>query len=76
MINLRMNYSLKLVKENLEEKALQQLNIALSLVQNYKLCVQMGILYIRMEICYNNLKIPVEKHIILRWELRLRYWKY
>lgn len=59
-VNLRMNYSLMLVKENLEQEALQQLKIALPLVQKYKLGVQMGILYIRMGICYNNLKIPVE----------------
>lgn len=63
-VNLRMNYSLMLMKENLEEKALQQLNIALPLVRNYKLSVQMGILYIRMGICYNNLKIPVESDYI------------
>lgn len=59
-VNLRMNYSLMLLKEKLEEEALQQLKTALPLVQKYKLGVQMGILYIRMGICYNNLKIPVE----------------
>lgn len=59
-INLRMNYSLMLLKENLEELALQQLNKALPLVKTYKLSIQMGILYIRMGICHNNLKTPVE----------------
>lgn len=59
-VNLRMNYSLMLVKENLEEIALQQLKLTLPLVQKYRLSVQMGILYTRMGICYNNLKIPVE----------------
>ena len=59
-VNLRMNYSLMLVKENLEKEALQQLKIALPLVKKYKMGIQMGILYIRMGICYNNLKIPVE----------------
>ncbi|MBQ0139007.1 MAG: hypothetical protein KBT36_06905 [Kurthia sp.] len=63
-VNLRMNYSLMLLKEGLEEMALQQLKIALPLVQNYKLSVQMGILYIRMGICNNNLKIPVEVNYI------------
>lgn len=59
-VNLRMNYSLMLLKQGLEEIALQQLKLALPLVQQYKLSVQMGILYIRMGICYNNLKIAVE----------------
>lgn len=59
-VNLRMNYSLMLLKEDLEEMALQQLNKALPLVKLYKLSVQMGILYIRIGICYNNLKTPVE----------------
>jgi transcriptional regulator with XRE-family HTH domain len=59
-VNLRMNYSLMLMKENLEEKALQQLNITLPLVKNYKFSVQMGILYIRMGICLQNLKKPAE----------------
>lgn len=59
-VNLRMNYSLMLVKESLEEKALQQLKITLPLVKKYKLSVQMGILYIRMGICYKNLMLPME----------------
>lgn len=63
-VNLRMNYSLMLMKENLEEKALQQLNIALPLVKNYKFSVQMGILYIRMGICLQNLKKAAETDYI------------
>lgn len=63
-VNLRMNYSLMLIKENLEEQALQQLNIALLLVKNYKFSIQMGILYIRMGICLQNLKKPMETDYI------------
>ncbi len=63
-VNLRMNYSLMLIKENLEEKALQQLNITLPLVKNYKFSIQMGILYIRMGICLQNLKKQEETDYI------------
>ncbi|WP_274309006.1 helix-turn-helix domain-containing protein [Solibacillus daqui] len=63
-VNLRMNYSLMLIKENLEENALQQINRTLPLVKKYKLSVQMGILYIRMGICHNNLKMSEETNYI------------
>ena len=65
-VNLRMNYSLMLLKENLEELALQQLNTALPLVKKFKLGVQMGILYIRIGICHSNLQINEETDYIQR----------
>lgn len=65
-VNLRMNYSLMLLKEGLEEMALQQLNKALLLVKKYKLSVQMGILYIRMGVILNNLKLLEKTDYIKR----------
>lgn len=56
-VNLRMNYSLMLIKENLEEQALYQLQKALPLVKKFNMSVIMGIVYVRMGICFHNLNI-------------------
>lgn len=63
-VNLRMNYSLMLLKASSEEMALQQLLKTMPLVKKYKLSVQMGILYIRMGICYKNLNVSLETDYI------------
>lgn len=63
-VNLRMNYSLMLLKSGCETDALIQLEKALPLTQKYKLSVQMAILYIRMGICYNNLNIKLNTDFI------------
>lgn len=54
-VNFRMNYSLMLIKEHLEDIALQQLDIILPKVKNYKMHYQMAIISIRKGICLKNL---------------------
>lgn len=54
-VNFRMNYSLMLIKENLDEMALQQLDIVLPQVKIFKMHIQLAILYIRKGICLKNL---------------------
>lgn len=54
-VNFRINYSLMLIKEHLEDIALQQLDIILPKVKNYKMHYQMAIISIRKGICLKNL---------------------
>ena len=59
-INLHLNYSLMLIKNKSEDKALAYLQEILPLTKKYKLGVQMGINYIRQGICYENLKYNMD----------------
>lgn len=43
-----MNYSLMLIKEHLEEQALEQLQKTLSLAKSFKMSVLMGIIVLSM----------------------------
>lgn len=54
-VNFRLNYSLMLIKEDLETVALQQLELILPKVKIYKMHYQMAIIYIRKGICLKNL---------------------
>ena len=60
-----------LIKENLEEKALDQLQKALTLAKVFKLSVLMGIIYVRMGICFNNLKLNKDIDYIHKGKLIL-----
>lgn len=55
-VNFRLNYSLMLIKEGFEDKAIQQLELVLTLAKKYKFSIQMAIIYIRMGICFSNLQ--------------------
>lgn len=55
-VNFRLNYSLMLIKENLEETALQQLVLLIPIVKNFKMHYQMAMVYIRKGICLYNLE--------------------
>ena len=63
-VNLRLNYSLMLIKNRAENEALNQLLRALPITKEYKLSIQMAILYIRIGICYNNLNISIDSCFI------------
>lgn len=70
-VNLRMNYSLLLIKEHLEKQALEQLQKALSLAKSFKMSVLMGIIYVRMGICFNNLNLTQDINFIHKGKLIL-----
>lgn len=63
-VNLRLNYSLMLIKNCDENEALNQLIRTLPITKKYKLSIQMAILYIRLGICYNNLNIKTDLSFI------------
>lgn len=63
-VNLRLNYSLMLIKNCEDNEAINQLLKTIPLVKKYKLSIQMAILYIRLGICYNNLNIKAESPFI------------
>lgn len=54
-VNFRLNYSLMLIKDKLEDKALQQLDLLVPKVKSFKMHYQMAIVYIRKGICLHNL---------------------
>lgn len=54
-VNFRLNYSLMLIKDKLEDKALQQLDLLIPKVKSFKMHYQMAIVYIRKGICLHNL---------------------
>lgn len=64
IVNLRLNYSLMLLKSECESDALVQLEKTLPLTKKYKLSVQMGMLYVRLGICYTNLNINLNTDFI------------
>lgn len=64
VVNLRLNYSLMLLKSESVSDALVQLEKTLPLTKKYKLSIQMGILYVRMGICYSNLNINLNTDFI------------
>ena len=63
-VNLRLNYSLMLIKNRAENEALNQLQRTLSIAKEYKLSIQIAISYIRLGICYNNLNIEMDSSLI------------
>jgi transcriptional regulator with XRE-family HTH domain len=65
-VNLRMNYSLMLIKEKYYKEALAILEKTLPLTKKYKLIAQMGVLYIRIGICQANLAIETETDYLVK----------
>lgn len=65
-VNLRMNFSLMLIKENQFTKALTILEKTLPLTKKFRMTAQMAVLYIRIGICKKNLAIETETDYIAK----------
>lgn len=64
LVNLRMNYSLMLLKEQQYAKAITILEKTLPLTKEYRMVAQMAVLYIRLGICQINLGMRSETNYI------------